>query len=46
MEKLILPEKPDVLFTHWPMDIHQDHQISGLPGFNAWTKSGRQFQLY
>ncbi|HEY4155050.1 MAG TPA: PIG-L deacetylase family protein [Puia sp.] len=44
--KLVLSEKPDVLFTHWPVDAHPDHQVSGLLAFNAWIKSGRQFELY
>jgi LmbE family N-acetylglucosaminyl deacetylase len=46
LAKMILSEKPDVVFTHWPTDTHQDHQVSGLLGFNAWTKSGQSFQLY
>ena len=46
MTKLILSEKPDIVFTHWPLDTHRDHQIAGLLTLNAWVKSGQQFHLY
>ncbi len=44
--KLILLQQPHIVFTHWPLDTHQDHQIAALLGFNAWAKSNRAFQLY
>ena len=46
MTKLILSEKPDIVFAHWPLDAHRDHQIAGLLTLNAWVTSGRQFHLY
>ena len=46
MTKLILSEKPDIVFTHWPLDTHGDHQVAGLLTLNAWVKSGQQFHLY
>jgi LmbE family N-acetylglucosaminyl deacetylase len=46
MSHLILSEKPDIVFTHWPLDSHVDHQIAGLLTLTAWIKSGRQFHLY
>ncbi len=46
LTKLIMLQQPDIVFTHWPLDTHQDHQIAGLLGFNAWAKSNRAFQLY
>jgi LmbE family N-acetylglucosaminyl deacetylase len=46
MTKLILSEKPDVVFTHWPLDSHVDHQIAGLLTLTAWIKSERRFHLY
>lgn len=42
----ILAQQPNILFTHWPVDTHPDHQISGLLGFNAWTQAGQTFDLY
>jgi LmbE family N-acetylglucosaminyl deacetylase len=46
MTSLILSEKPDIVFTHWPLDSHVDHQIAGLLTLTAWIRSGRQFHLY
>jgi LmbE family N-acetylglucosaminyl deacetylase len=28
--KLLAVEAPDILFTHWPIDTHPDHQIASL----------------
>ena len=46
MAKLIMAEKPDLVFTQWPVDSHSDHQVTGMLALTAWMKSGRQFQLY
>jgi LmbE family N-acetylglucosaminyl deacetylase len=39
-------EKPDVVFTHWPIDPHRDHRTASLLVYDAWLKGGRSFQLY
>ena len=46
MTRLILLEKPDLVFTQWPIDSHSDHQITGMLAMTAWVRSDRQFQLY
>jgi len=46
MVKRIRVEKPDLLFTHWPLDAHPDHQVAGLLAFNAWVKLAQNFLLY
>lgn len=46
MTKLILSETPDLVFTHWPLDSHPDHQVSGLLTLTAWVRSGKKFRLY
>jgi LmbE family N-acetylglucosaminyl deacetylase len=46
MTKLIIGEKPDIVFTQWPIDGHSDHQVTGLLALTAWIKSGRQYHLY
>jgi LmbE family N-acetylglucosaminyl deacetylase len=46
MAKLIMAEKPDIVFTQWPMDAHPDHQVTGLLALTAWVKSGRTFHIY
>ena len=30
MTKLLAAEKPDVVFAHWPVDTHMDHQVASL----------------
>ncbi len=44
--KFIMAEKPDILFTQWPVDGHPDHQVTGLLALTAWVRSGRTFHLY
>jgi LmbE family N-acetylglucosaminyl deacetylase len=46
MAKLLLNEKPDIVFTQWPVDAHPDHQVAGLLVLTAWTKAERNFHLY
>ena len=46
MNRLILSENPDLLFTQWPIDSHPDHQVTGMLGLTAWIRTGRQFTLY
>jgi len=37
MTKLLAAEKPDVVFTHWPVDTHMDHQVTSLLAMRACT---------
>ena len=46
MTKLILSQKPDIVFTQWPVDSHIDHQVTGLLSLTAWVRSNQQFHLY
>jgi LmbE family N-acetylglucosaminyl deacetylase len=39
-------EQPDILFTHWPVDTHMDHQVASLLAIRAWMASGERAQLY
>jgi LmbE family N-acetylglucosaminyl deacetylase len=36
MTKLLSAEGPDMLFTHWPIDSHMDHQVASLLAIRAW----------
>lgn len=38
--------KPDVVYTHWPVDGHMDHQVSGLLALTSWIKMNKSFDLY
>lgn len=35
-DKVITEEQPDLVFTHWPIDTHFDHQAASLLTFRAW----------
>jgi LmbE family N-acetylglucosaminyl deacetylase len=39
-------EKPDVVFTHWPIDRHRDHRAISMLTLDAWWKGGKSFALY
>jgi LmbE family N-acetylglucosaminyl deacetylase len=44
--KLLAAERPDIVFTQWPIDEHRDHRAVSLLTLDAWMKGGRQFALY
>jgi LmbE family N-acetylglucosaminyl deacetylase len=44
--KLLAAEEPDVVFTHWPIDTHPDHQAASLLTLRAYLASPRRFALY
>jgi len=44
--KMLMPEKPDVVFTMWLMEFHPDHRAAGNLAYNAWLQSGMNFGLY
>ncbi|CAN5165640.1 PIG-L family deacetylase [soil metagenome] len=45
-EKILNSEKPDVVFAHWPIDSHKDHQLSSVLTIQAWMEATRPFSLY
>jgi LmbE family N-acetylglucosaminyl deacetylase len=46
IRELIKSEKPSLVFTHWPIDSHKDHQVASLLTIQAWMSSGDPFELY
>ena len=42
----VMAEKPDAVFTHWPIDNHRDHRATANLCYDAWQHSGRKFALY
>lgn len=46
MKQLIEKEKPDVVFTHWPIDSHRDHRVCSMLVYDAWRQTGYNFDLY
>jgi LmbE family N-acetylglucosaminyl deacetylase len=39
-------ERPNVVFTHWPIDNHADHRAISLLVYDAWLRAGKSFALY
>jgi LmbE family N-acetylglucosaminyl deacetylase len=46
LQKLLSAEKPDLVFTHWPIDTHRDHRAISLLVYDAWLKAGKKFALF
>ncbi len=45
-QNLIEAERPDVLFTHWPVDGHRDHRAISALSYDAWLALGKKFAFY
>jgi LmbE family N-acetylglucosaminyl deacetylase len=43
---LLEDEKPDIVFTHWPVDSHKDHQVASLLTIQSWIRTKNKFDLY
>jgi LmbE family N-acetylglucosaminyl deacetylase len=46
IQALVENEKPNIVFTHWPIDSHKDHQIASLLTIQTWMRSKSIFDLY
>lgn len=46
MSDFFKKEKPDIIFTHWPIDTHRDHRVCSVLVYDAWLNSGRKQPLY
>jgi N-acetylglucosamine malate deacetylase 1 len=44
--KIIETERPDVLFTQWPIDNHPDHRATSMLAYDAWLRMGKTFGFY
>ena len=44
--RILMAEKPDVLFTQWPIDGHPDHRATSTLCYEAWLRAGKSFELY
>jgi N-acetylglucosamine malate deacetylase 1 len=40
MQRLLVAQTPDLLFTHWPVDTHMDHQVASILTIRAWMGVG------
>ncbi len=46
MTKLLSDQKADVVFTHWPIDTHMDHQVASFLTIRACMALGHRPRLY
>ncbi len=46
VQKMVAEEKADLVFTHWPIDSHKDHQVASLLMIQTWVRSKQKFPLY
>jgi LmbE family N-acetylglucosaminyl deacetylase len=46
MTKLLAEENPQVVFTHWPIDTHMDHQVASFLTIRACMNLSYRFALY
>src|SRR5262249_48063717 len=46
MTKVLTEEQPDVIFTHWPVDTHMDHQVASMLAIRGWMSLGERPLLY
>ncbi|HEU0064986.1 MAG TPA: PIG-L deacetylase family protein [Flavisolibacter sp.] len=45
-EKILYEEKPEIVFTHWPIDSHKDHQLASVLTIQSWMEAQEKFSLY
>ena len=45
-QRIVEAERPDVVFTQWPIDAHRDHRATSALTFDAWLRGGKRFALY
>jgi LmbE family N-acetylglucosaminyl deacetylase len=45
-QNILDAEKPDAVFTQWPIDNHRDHRAISMLTYDAWTRGGKKFALY
>lgn len=46
LQTLLEKTKPDIVFTHWPIDSHKDHQVASLLTIQCWIRANNKFDLY
>jgi LmbE family N-acetylglucosaminyl deacetylase len=46
MATILNDEAPDVVFTHWPIDTHMDHEVASLLTIRAYVATNRRFPIF
>jgi LmbE family N-acetylglucosaminyl deacetylase len=45
-QSILEAERPDAVFTHWPIDNHPDHRAIANLTYESWKQMKRRFALY
>lgn len=45
-QKILEAEKPDVIFTQWPIDGHRDHRAISTLAYDSWLRMGKKCAFY
>jgi LmbE family N-acetylglucosaminyl deacetylase len=46
MAAILNTEAPDLVFTHWPIDTHMDHEVASLLTIRAYVATNRRFPIF
>ena len=46
LQKILAEERPDVVFAHWPVDTHMDHQVDSMCTIRACLALKPRQELY
>lgn len=46
IQQVLEAEKPDILFSHWPIDSHKDHLVASILVQKAYLQMGANFPLF
>src|SRR2546423_1065397 len=46
MTKLLAARNPEVIFAHWPVDTHMDHQVASMLTIRSWMGLRTSPSLY
>ena len=44
--EILEKEKPNAVFTHWPIDNHADHRATSMLVYDAWLHMQKKFSLF
>ena len=44
--KILDAENPDLVYTQWPIDTHEDHRATAMMVYDAWLHNRKNFALY
>src|SRR5262249_30522574 len=44
--RIVEAEKPDIMFTQWPIDGHPDHRATSMLCYETWLRMGKSFGFY